>query len=65
MFEAKSEFQVYVKKQNLNTKGVHCMIHRHALASKTLPPPSRESLYQTIRIVYFFKRWALNSRFFK
>ena len=65
MFEVKSEFQVYAKKQNLNTKGVHCMIHRHALASKTLPLPSREALYQTIRMVYFFKRWALNSRFFK
>ena len=44
----KSGFQAYVKKQNSNTKGVHCMIHRYALASKTLPPPLRKILDQTI-----------------
>ena len=48
MLGTKSGFQAYVKKQNPNTKRVHSMIHRHALASKTLPPPLREVLDQTI-----------------
>ena len=55
MLGTKSGFQAYVKKQNPNTKGIHCMIHRHALASKTLPPPLHEVLDQTIRMVNFIK----------
>ena len=65
MLGTKSGFQAYVKKQNPNTKGVHCMIHRHPLASKTLPPPLREVLDQTVRMVNFVKGGALNSRLFK
>ena len=41
------------------------MIYRHALASKTLPPPLREVLDQTVRMVNFVKGGALNSRLFK
>ena len=65
MLGTKSGFQAYVKKQNPNTKGVQCMIHRHALASKTLPPPLSEVLDQTIQMVNFVKGGALNSRLFK
>ena len=59
MLRTKSGFQAYVKKQNPNAKGVHCMIHRHALASKTLPPPLRKVLDQTIQMVNFVKGGAL------
>ena len=65
MLGTKSGFQAYIKKKNQNTKGVHCMIHRHALASKTLPPPLREVLDQTVRMVNFVKGGALNSRLLK
>ena len=66
MLGTKSGFQAYNKKQNPNTKGVHSMVHRHALASKTLPsPPLREVLDQTVRMVNFVKGGALNSRLFK
>ena len=65
MLRTKSGFQAYVKKQNSNTKGIHCMIHRDALASKTLPPPLHEVLDQTIRTVNFIKRGDLNSQLFK
>ena len=41
------------------------MIHCHALASKTLPPPLREVLDQTVRMVNFVKGGALNSWLFK
>ena len=65
MLGTKSGFQAFVKKQNPNAKGIHCMIHRHALASKTLPPPLREVLDQTIQMVNFVKKGVLNSRLFK
>ena len=65
MLGTKSGFQIYIKKQNPNTKSVHCMIHRHSLASKTLPLPLREVLDQTFRMVNFVKGGALNSRLFK
>ena len=65
MLGTKSGFQVYAKMQNPNTKGIYCMIHRHALASKTLPPPLHEVLDQTIRMVNFIKRGALNSQLFE
>ena len=60
MLETKSGFQAYVNKQNPNTKGIHCMIHRYALASITLPPPSGEVLDQTIRMGNFVKGGARN-----
>ena len=65
MLGTKSGFQAYAKQQNPNIKGFHCMIHRHALASKTLPPPLREVLDQTIQMVSFVKGGALNSRLLK
>ena len=63
MLRTKSGFQAYVKKQNPNAKGVHCMIHRHVLASKTLPPPLREVLDQTIQMVNFVEGGALMSSY--
>ncbi len=36
MLGSKSGFQKRVKEVALNAKGVHCMLHRFALASKTL-----------------------------
>ena len=53
MLGTKSGFQAYVKKQYPNAKGVRCMIHRNALASKTLPPLLHEVLDQTIQMVNF------------
>ena len=63
MLRTKSGFQAYVKKQNPNAKCVHCMIHCHALASKTLPPPLHEVLDQTIQMVNFVKGEALMSSY--
>ena len=65
MSKTKSGFQAYVKKQDPNTKGVRCMIHRHALASKTLPPLLCKVPDQAIRMVNFVKDGALNSPLFK
>ncbi|XP_042213890.1 zinc finger BED domain-containing protein 5-like, partial [Homarus americanus] len=65
MLGTKSGFQVCVKKRAPKVKGIHYMIHRQALASKTLPAPLGKVLDQTIQIVNFVKGGALNSRLFK
>ena len=65
MLGTKSGFQACVKRRAPKVKGIHCMIHRQALASKTLPAPLERVLDQTIQIVNFVKGGALNSRLFK
>lgn len=65
MLGSKSGFQTRVKKLAPQAKGIHCMIHRYALASKTLPASLREVLDSVIRIVNYVKAGALNTRLFK
>ena len=57
--------QASVKRQAAKSKGVYCMLHRQALASKTLPESLQKVLDQKIKIVNFFQAGALNSRLFK
>ena len=47
MLETKSRFQAYFKKRSSNLKGIHYMINRHPLNSKTLPAPLCKVLDQT------------------
>ena len=61
----KSVSQAYVKKESSNSKSYHCMIYRHALASKMLLAPLREVLDQTILMVNFVIGEALNSGLFE
>ena len=65
MLGCHSGFQTLVKQLALTSKGVHCMLHRQALASKTLPDSIQTVLEQMIQIVNFIKAGALNSRVFK
>ncbi|XP_064472939.1 SCAN domain-containing protein 3-like [Ornithodoros turicata] len=65
MLGSKSGFQAAVKKRAPEVKRVHCMIHRQALASKTLPASLQEVLDLTIQIVNFVKGGVLNTRLFK
>ncbi|XP_055549359.1 zinc finger BED domain-containing protein 5-like [Wyeomyia smithii] len=65
MLGNKSGFQASVKKLNSKIKVTHCMIHRQAPASKTLPNSLGVVLKQIIKIVNFVKSSALNSRLFK
>jgi hypothetical protein len=44
---------------------LHCMIHRFALATKTLPKPLQEVLDSLVAVVNFIKSTALNIRLFK
>ena len=61
MLGCNSGFQASVKRQTLKSKGVHCMLHRQALAFKTLPESLQKVLDQIIKIVNFIEAEALNS----
>lgn len=54
-----------MKKQAPKVQGIHCLIHRQALASKTLPTPLGKVLDQTFQIVNFVDGGALNSQLSK
>ena len=65
MLGSKSGFQKRVKEVAPNAMGVHCMIHRFALASKTLPDELCKILEAVVKCVNFVKAGALNSRLFQ
>ena len=65
MLRCHSGFQALVKRKAPKSKGVHCMLHRQVLASKTLPNALQKVLDEMIQIVDFIKAGALNSRLFK
>ena len=60
-----SGYQSRVKKLAPQTKGIHSIIHRSALASKTLPASLQKVLEPVIKIVTYVKTQALNTRLFK
>ncbi|XP_068228051.1 zinc finger BED domain-containing protein 5-like [Palaemon carinicauda] len=49
---------------NPETKHLHCMLHRYALASKTLPPDLKLVLDDVVHMVNAIKSSALNTRLF-
>ena len=63
--EPNLDFKLMLKSKIQAEKAFIVWIHRHALASKTLLPPLREVLDQTIRMVNFVKGGAFNSRLLK
>ncbi|XP_039264593.2 protein FAM200C-like [Styela clava] len=65
MLGPRSGFQKKVKELAPEAKGTHCVIHRYALASKTLPTPPRNVLDSVVKIVNYIKSGTLNSRQFK
>ncbi|XP_042234821.1 protein FAM200B-like [Homarus americanus] len=65
MLGSKSGLQKHVKEVAPNAKGVHCMIHRFALASKTLPDALCKILEAVVKCVNFVKAGDLNSRLFQ
>ena len=65
MLGSKSGFATLVKKKNPDITTIHCMIHREALASKTLPINMKSVLQTLIKMVNFIKKSALNTRVFR
>ena len=65
MLGSRSGFQSLLQRKALKYIGLHCMIHRQALASKTLPDDFRDVLTYMIKVVKYLKGSALNTRLFK
>ena len=65
MLGSRSGFQTKVKAKSPQAKGFRCIIHRYALACKTLPISLKEVLNLVIKLVNFVKGSALNSHLFK
>ena len=62
MLGCNSDRQALVKKLALTSKSVQCMLHRQALAFKSLPDSIQTVLEEMIQIINFIKARALNSR---
>lgn len=65
MLGLRSGLAALVKEKNPATVTMHCMIHRQALASKTLPESLKSAMEMAINMVNAVKRSSLNSRIFK
>ena len=65
MLGSRSGFQTLVKHRAPLVTGVHCFIHREALASKTLPDQLHVVFKDLIKLINYMKSSALNTRLFK
>ncbi|XP_025406396.1 protein ZBED8-like [Sipha flava] len=65
MLGSRSGLATLVKEKNRKVLTTHCIIHRQALVSKTLPEELQYTLKQAIKLVNIIKTSALNTRIFK
>jgi len=64
MIGANSGLISLVKQKNPAIQGTHCMIHKAALVSKTIPKRLHEHMSVVIKVVNYVKSSALNIRLF-
>ena len=64
MIGANSALVSLIKQKNPTIQGTHCMIHKAALVSKTIPKRLHEHLSVVIKVVNYVKNSALNTRLF-
>ena len=64
MIGAQSGLISLVKQKNPAIQGTHCMIHKAALVSKTIPRRLHEHMSVVIKVVSYVKSSALNTRLF-
>lgn len=65
MLGNKSGFSALVKEEVPDIVTTHCILHRQALACKTLPPTLKSVLSTAVQVVNFIRSRALNHRLFK
>lgn len=65
MLGQKSGFSSLVKADAPHIIVTHCVLHRHALATKTLPPTLAEVLKIVVECVNYVRNSALKHRIFK
>ena len=64
MIGANSGLISLLKQKNPAIQGTHCMIHKAALVSKTIPKRLHEHMSVVIKVVNYVKSSALNTRLF-
>ena len=64
MLGCRSGFQRMLNNASPNAIGTHSMIHRHVLATKTLPPEFQDIMKRVVSVVYFVETSASNNRLF-
>ena len=64
MIGANSGLISLVKQKNPAIQGTHCMIHKAALVSKTIPKRLHEHMSVVIKVVNYVKSSALNTQLF-
>src|SRR5215469_5564523 len=65
MLGSRSGLASLVKQKNSSILTTHCVIHRQALANKTLPEEPANTLKVAIKLVNTVKKSSLNTRVFK
>jgi len=65
MMGVRSRFQALVKQVTPQVLSYHCLIHRYALAVKTLPPELLSTLNDIVKILNHVRGNATNTRLFK
>ena len=65
MLGCKSGFVALLKNMNPNLIIIHCILHRYALMSKTLPDNLKEVMDSLVHIVNFIRWRTTNHRLFK
>ena len=54
-----------IKQKVKECSSSHCVLHRHALAGKKMPPSLKEVLDESVKIINFIKSRPKNTRLFK
>ncbi|CAH1099252.1 unnamed protein product [Psylliodes chrysocephalus] len=65
MLGSPSGLAALIKTKNLSAITTHCVIHRQALAAKTLPECFTIAMKTVIKVVNLLNKSALNTRLFK
>ncbi|KAL4104806.1 hypothetical protein QTP88_020082 [Uroleucon formosanum] len=65
MLGKSSGFTALIKKEIPDIIITHCFLHRHALASKTLPTNLKEIMTTAVKVVNFIRARVLHHRLFK
>ncbi|XP_013793143.1 protein ZBED8-like [Limulus polyphemus] len=65
MMGVRSGFTALVKQKAPHVITTHCVLHRHALAAKTLPESLKIVLQKVVEAVNFIRARSLNHRLFK
>ena len=65
MMGHRSGFTTLVKQRALHVTTSHCILHRHALATRTLPIVFKVVLDTAVRVVNFIRGSSMNHRLFK